>query len=356
MKISIFASIWSQNLWDELILKNEIKLLENEYWSNTQFFVFSYDFKNPFFKKDNVKYIEYFPFWIKNSKNIFRNIFNLFSFLNIISGSNLIIIWWGWIIYDTEKQINKNPLDQWVFRTRVFRFFRKKFEFFAVWINIKNKINLEKVKKIFKKASKISVRDKYSLSLLKDLWIKSNLVIDPVFYDNYSTFEKSFTLNNEQKSVLIKKVNSSIFNFKNLEGINFEWKTVWIAFRRWYLNNTDAKLTNRIEEWKINEIINYIFKNWWKIILLPHSFHQTDIMANDFLFLKNFLRDDDNLSICESMEEVYDIYVSKKIDICLAMRLHSIILSQVYQIPFIWVSYSTKTDEVLNFIEKSYEE
>jgi polysaccharide pyruvyl transferase WcaK-like protein len=34
------------------------------------------------------------------------------------------------------------------------------------------------------------------------------------------------------------------------------------------------------------------------------------------------------------------------------MRYHSIILSQVYGIPFIWISYSKKTDEVLNYIEK----
>jgi polysaccharide pyruvyl transferase WcaK-like protein len=38
-------------------------------------------------------------------------------------------------------------------------------------------------------------------------------------------------------------------------------------------------------------------------------------------------------------------------DLVLAMRLHSIILSQVYNIPFIWISYSTKTDEVLKTIE-----
>ena len=51
MKISIFASIWAQNLWDELILKNEIKLLKKEYWEDTKFRVFTYDKKNPFYLK-----------------------------------------------------------------------------------------------------------------------------------------------------------------------------------------------------------------------------------------------------------------------------------------------------------------
>ena len=79
-KISIFAAIWSQNLWDELILKNEIKLLRNEFWEKTKFFVFTYDKTDIFFTDKYVKYKEYFPIWIKNKKNIFRNIFNFFHF------------------------------------------------------------------------------------------------------------------------------------------------------------------------------------------------------------------------------------------------------------------------------------
>ena len=62
-KISIFASIWSQNLGDELILKNEINLLKKEFWENTKFFVFTYDKKDLFFKEKNVFYKEYFPIW-----------------------------------------------------------------------------------------------------------------------------------------------------------------------------------------------------------------------------------------------------------------------------------------------------
>jgi polysaccharide pyruvyl transferase WcaK-like protein len=34
------------------------------------------------------------------------------------------------------------------------------------------------------------------------------------------------------------------------------------------------------------------------------------------------------------------------------MRLHSMILSQVYKIPFVWISYSKKTDEVLSIIKE----
>jgi len=50
------------------------------------------------------------------------------------------------------------------------------------------------------------------------------------------------------------------------------------------------------------------------------------------------------------MKESYEIYTNKKIDLNLASRLHSIILSQVYEIDFIAISYSTKTDEIISYL------
>jgi polysaccharide pyruvyl transferase WcaK-like protein len=337
MKITIFASIWAQNLWDELILKNEIKLLENKYWKDSSFSVFSYDYKNPFFIQNNIKYLEYFPIWIRQLKNIFRNIWNFLVFLKVIINSDLIIIWWGWIIYDKEIQNNNNPLNQWIFRTKILRFFRKNFDFFAVWLNIQNESNLEKIKKIFFKANNITVRDNYSFVLLNKLNINSSIIKDPVFNDNL----------NWDKSSLIKKINSFDFNVNDLKGVDFEWKKVGFALRKWYLSNKNFKLDEKFEEWKINEIINYILKNNWEIILLPHSFNKNDLQANDYEFLKKFSQHN-WIELSKSMLDTYNYYKNKKIDICLSMRLHSIILSQIYNIPFIWISYSKKTDEILN--------
>ena len=88
MKISIFASIGSQNLWDELILKNEIKILKRKYSklkniSEKEIFfkVFSYDLTDNFYISDNVEYLEYFPINIKKIRNVFRNIFNFYIFI-----------------------------------------------------------------------------------------------------------------------------------------------------------------------------------------------------------------------------------------------------------------------------------
>lgn len=341
MKISIFASIWAQNLWDELILKNEIKLLKKEHWEDTRFRVFTYDKKNPFFLDDNVVYSEYFPIGIRKKRNIFRNLVNFFVFLFTTIRADLIVIWWGWIIYDEEVQSTKNPLDSWIFRRRFFRLFFKKVHFFRVWINIKNEINSKKVKKIFKNSYKIEVRDNYSFELLKSLWINSTIEKDPVFYDSWELTTK--------KSI-IWTVSSYFFDKTLFTDFDLSWKKIGLAIRAWYFVEK-SNISSRMEEWRIREVINYLVWEWAQVVLLPHSFHDSDDLANDFLFLTNFVWET-WVSIKQDMNEVYETYKNKEIDICIAMRLHSIILSHVYEIPFIWLSYSTKTDEVLNELKK----
>jgi len=341
MIISIFASIWAQNLWDELILKNEINLLEKKYlWENIKFYVFTYDLEDDFIKKSNVEYVEYFPIWIKQPKNLLRNVKNFLNFKKIVKQSDLIVVWWGWIIYDEEHQKTFTPLNQWLFRSNFFKKLNKKVLFFSIWINIKNNSNLDKIKKIFSWNCEIHVRDKSSLELLVNLWIEAKRTMDPVFCDNISLKELKWDSNFEislKPSFLEKEIDSKVFKMEDLEEIDFSWKIVWIWFRTWYLTN---------ENENIEKIIEFILKNNWKIILVPHSFHKTDEKANDYIFLDKFAQKY-NLEICKNMTESYELYTKWKINFCLSMRLHSIILSQVYKIPFIWFTYSKKTSEIL---------
>ncbi len=372
MNISIFASIWCQNLGDELILKNEIKILENAEFkakkidlininwqlSNPNSFrVFTYDIKNTFFQKDNVSYLEYFPIWIKNKKNIFRNIKNFISFVKTIFWSDLIVIWWGGIIYDNEVQANKNPLDQWIFRNKFFRFFRKKVVFYAVWINIKNKENLGKLKQIFSKAYKVYVRDSYSFKTLKDLWITSEIIDDPVFSENYGNmdiikgrFPSSREWQNDEKSFLIKEIEASNFSLKDFNNVDLENKKIGITFRAGYIWKSGNE---KIEILMIRELVELLLSKNCKVYFLPHSIHTTDIKSNDLEYYKKIIswtKLEDKVYIAEGLEEVYSFYKEKKIDLCFAMRLHSMILSQVYEIPFIAFSYSKKTEELVKKI------
>jgi polysaccharide pyruvyl transferase WcaK-like protein len=165
---------------------------------------------------------------------------------------------------------------------------------------------------------------------------------DPVFYDNSYDI-----VNFEEEEILQWIIPSFDFNKDSLKNfkLKLKWKTVWLALRGGYFVER-TKLSARLEEWIVNEVINYLLEQEAKIILLPHSFHETDDVANDFLFLTKFIWQDWVL-IKASLQEVYDTYRNKEIDFCFAERLHSIILCQVYGIPFVGVSYSKKTEEIL---------
>ena len=340
MRISIFAAIWCQNLWDELILKNEIEHFEKKYKKEgheVEFRVCTYDMKRPFFTKENVTYVEYFPIGSREG-NRKRNLKNYITFLKTVFWSDLIIIWGGGLFYDSELQKWDRTLDLRLFRTKHFRFFHKKYNFYAISIDVKKEKNLKKIYKIFKGANKTYVRDEHSRKLLFEMKLNAHEIDDPVFFDNpeYSPKHRS----------LIKVLNSKNFSLKDFKDIDIEGKRIGIAFRPGYLslsNNQD------IEVAKIWELIHFLIGNGArKLVFLPHSIHPHDQQANDYHFLKQFLSP--KVDVLDSIGDVYDAYKFKKIDLCFAMRLHSIILSEVYHIPYIALSYSQKTDEVIKKI------
>ncbi len=368
MNITILASIGAKNLGDELILKNEIILLKKQFaWKNPVFAVFTYDTKNIFYKKNNIEYLEYFPIWIKNPKNFFKNLKNFFVFLKTILVADLVVIGWGWIFFDNENSENNTNLAQWNFRTKIIRFFKKNILFWWIWINIKQEKNLKILKKIFSWAYNVTVRDIYSKGILDKIWINSKIIKDPVFFDN---LEKNIPHLNPlllskrkgtAKNNLIFWKDYKNFDLKLLEKIDFNGKNIWIAFRKGFLT-----------EKQIKDLIEFLLeKNIKKIILIPHSFHKLDENSNDYIFLEKFLEKklshpwipslktkgrrlekENQIEICKNMEESYEIYKKKKIDINFAMRLHSIILSEVYNIDYIGISYTKKTENILLDLEK----
>ena len=105
-----------------------------------------------------------------------------------------------------------------------------------------------------------------------------------------------------------------------------------------------------MEKLLVEELCTYLEKRGSKIIFLPHSFHPTDIRANDYEFMKQFLRP--GREICESMQVVYEVYQNNLVHCVISMRLHSIILSYVYGIEQIVLSYSQKTQELLKKLEQ----
>lgn len=335
MNISIFAAIGSQNIGDELIVKNEIELLRQEFGEDSQFQVASYDPKNPVFQIEHTQYFEYFPLWLKNPKNFFRNMRNFFYFLRVILWSDIVVIWGGGIIYDSELQNVWNPLRQWIFRVKIAQIFRKKIYFYAGGIDIKQEENMLLLKKIFSPMWKISVRDEKSQKLLKTIGIESLWVNDPVMSESDGTWK------------IMMHLDSRTFSSQSLEGIDFKGKIIWMALRQGYIW-TRGESKQEIEA--ISELCDFIEEKGGKILFLPHSIHPSDSIANDLQFMQQFLKP--GREIVSSLDGVYSHYIEKKIDMMISMRLHSIVLSYVYDIPQIVLSYSQKTDEFLKKVSK----
>jgi polysaccharide pyruvyl transferase WcaK-like protein len=205
--------------------------------------------------------------------------------------------------------------------------------FYWMSIDIKNPLSKNIIQDIFEKNFKVFVRDEASKNLLQELGIQSKEMWDIVFYDNGDNFSK--------KSFALQIIPSAYFSEHSIDQKNIKDKVVGIALRQWYFNEAQD------EQILIKSIFDTILKaGAKKIVLLPMSFHPSDYQANDYYFLKGFLSEKIVLW-GDSIGEIYKNFTEKKIDICIAMRLHAIILSQVYQIPFIALSYSKKTDEIL---------
>ncbi|MDD3303062.1 MAG: polysaccharide pyruvyl transferase family protein [Candidatus Gracilibacteria bacterium] len=356
MNISIFASIGCQNLGDELILKNEIKIFEKIYNDKKiNFRVFSYDVKNPFFSKKNVTYLEYFPIGIRQKKNFFRNIKNFFVFIRSVIWSNLIVVGGGGIIYDNEIQANNTPLDQLIFRNKIFKLFRKKVIYYAVGINIKNKENLSKLPLIFSSAHKVYVRDASSFKTLEKLKITAEIIDDPVFFDNINNpkiIDNKPVLDIKEKDVFLKEIESTKFSLKDLENIDYSNKKIGITFRAGQIGKSGNE---KIEIFMIRELIELLLSKNAQVFFLPHSINKTDEKSNDLDYYKNIISGaklENKVYLIQDLNEVYSFYKDKKIDLCLSMRLHSMILSQVYEIPFVAFSYSKKTEELVKKIRQ----
>ena len=349
MNITIFASIGSGNLGDELILKNEIQLLREEFWEDTQFRVASYDIKNPFFEDEGIFYFEYFPIAFRNPKNILKNTKNLLAFLRNIIWSDIVVIWGGWIIYDSEKQSNSNPLNQWIMRSSIARVFRKKLYFYALGIDIKDPKNSHKLQSIFQNAWKITVRDTKSQKQLTEMWIESELVEDPVMSERSHSQSfpskrreggKALLFDPKDRGDVLWTHSSKIFQISDLKNYNLSGKKIGLALRKWYFSEYSKKENTLIEE-----LCQYLESCGSKVIFLPHSFHSQDLLANDYDFLNQFMTE--TREIKQSMQEVYSSYTHKLTHLNITMRLHSIILSYVYDVDQIALSYSAKTDETL---------
>lgn len=358
MILSLLTATWHYNLWDELILLQEYKILKDYFWENTKFNIFTYNENSSFLPKNsNINYVTYSP--TDMYKKPFSNVKYLLSNIFSIAKSDIVIIGWGWLIYTDEKQVTRAPLFYWKLRVFLAKLFSKKIVWLAVGISFpENK--LKDLRFLFSgKKTYVSVRDESSQNLLEKIWINATLLSDPVF--SFSTVTSNCSINQEKEFNNTRfplprewqeKISELQNDFEIDSEINSEWrlldchdflqksrndrkKLVWISLRKWYLLN---------EMENIKQMILFLSKKWYEIVFLSHSIHQDDILANDYAFVSDIAKTY-WIRVTKTMEETLEIY--KNLDFIIWMRFHSMILSIIYNIPFIALSYWIKTQELL---------
>lgn len=309
MKILLFTATGAENLGDELITLTEIQYLQKLYQS-CHITVFSHDILRTkrFLLSQNVslekiRIQEYFPNYLR--KRPLRNIWLLWETIIAIKESQHVYIGGGGLLYGKSEE-GHSPLRLWWMRARIAKFFRKPITYLSLGISA----GVDELKPFARTLfawTTITVRENKSQEIITQLWFHSAILPDPVL------------------SYVPQKWDAN--------------KIIGIALRKWFLPDE-----------VITEIIKKLINLWYEMLLLPHSLHPTDEKSHDGYYLQDFLFP--GVSTTQTIEQTLEGY--KKCHIILAMRLHSMILAIDHHTPFIGISYSKKTDSLLENLDWKY--
>lgn len=172
--------------------------------------------------------------------------------------------------------------------------------------------------RILNKVDMITVRDRNSLNILKELKVEKPEI--------FLTADLAFLLKEPDKErveeILIK------------ENIDKNFSYLAIVIRPW-------------RGLLIEEIIKFIkiFKEkyrMWKIVLIPFQY------SEDYQLLKNIKKEISEVLLIENQylpEEILGII--KNMDFLVGMRLHSLIFAGISNVPYIGIIYDKKVEEFL---------
>ncbi len=309
MKILLFTATGAENLGDELIALCEVQYLQKIY-PDIQITLFSHDVQrtrrfllSQNLSETNLIIQEYFPNALR--KKPLNNILLLWQTITAIKQCQQIYIGGGGILYSKNEE-GHSPLRLWSLRARLAKFFKKPITYLSIGVSTGADELRPFGHRLFS-GTKITVRDEESKETLHKIWFDPQILPDPVLSYTPEKWENT--------------------------------KTVWIALRKWFISDEI-----------IVEIIKKLIAEWYEILLLPHSLHPSDEASHDGYYLQNFLLP--GVSTTQTIEQTLAGY--KKCHIILSMRLHSMILSAVYHIPFIGLSYSKKTKNLLQDLDWKY--
>ena len=297
------------NLWDELILREEVRFLRKHY-GNVEITIFTYDKNSSLIEDPDVKYATYFP------KNFFGNpIWNIWYFI-----ANILRIWrWdvlivgGWgIIFDNEPGVSFTKLLwQWYFRIKLARIAGTTLLFWWISLEISHVQNKMQLRRLFTAWDFILVRDERSKWLLEALEIPSIEVNDVVFLYEPKKIDTPHTS---------------------------EKKRIGISVRGGFLGESEQY---------IPEIYDFLVSSWYEPVFIVFS-TAGETEQNDSLFIKKVMSGK-TYNTTKTIKQTLDIFPN--LYAVIGMRLHAGILSCVHDIPYIPISYGSKTDELVSSLE-----
>lgn len=277
---------WYRNLWDELILLWNIKLLLQQ-WKNITVACYDPEWMKNFFSQfldvNQISFIPEIPKWIRS---FFSYIFNyrlkwFFTFFNIDS----IILWWWEIL--TEE----NPSAYWYRCVSIWPFLLKKLWQKFIWKKSESDLYImwwvQKPKNKFKQqllnfllffTSKCYLRD---YEAVEEIWKISNceFFMDTSFFSYEWNNVKKNDKEDERKPYIVVNINKNAENFyedlvKDIKEYSDKWyKIFYVPIAKW--NNTyyqDIQYFQKLKKslWKNADLVildwEYKFDNFIKIL------------------------------------------------------------------------------------------
>jgi polysaccharide pyruvyl transferase WcaK-like protein len=307
-KVLIMTATGSYNLWDEIILREELKFLHGHYGEMVDFTVFTHDKKSALFQDDSVHWSKYFPHGL--FRNPLANIWYLLVNVWKISRADILLIGGGGVIFDNEEGVSfTNLINQWYFRTKIARLSGTTIVYLGISLEIKQVKHKMMLRKVFQKWDFIIVRDDKSAGLLEALEIPCSQIPDLAFLTVPEKVDKL----PEKKRV----------------GISMRWWFFW--------DNED----------EIPKIYDYLVEKWYDPVFLVHTTEWYE-SQNDALFIKRVMTGR-TYNTTNTIEQTLKIYPT--LHAVVGMRLHAAILACVHSLPLIMISYGPKTDEITNLID-----
>lgn len=260
--------------------------------------------ENPY---QNVKYIQYFPYSLW--KYPFKNMYFLLRQLIAFFRHDLVVIGWGGIFFDNEKNSFYKIFLEWIIRLLPTRICRRKCIFLWISLEMTQSKNIKLLKYIIRPQDDILVRDHSSKEHLYSIGRTALCIPDMAFGHMPQIFSKKTTI-----------------------------RHIGFALRWWFLDADEQKM--------LREIVIDLQKRWYKISFLSHSLCG-DEEHHDEIFVWSIFWD--QFQIAHTLDETIELY--SEIDLLVGMRFHSILLWAQYAIPVLALSYGSKTDSLIHELD-----